>query len=466
MEAKLTTIRSEIEKHLSRSGHNLASFAKVSGLNRGSLSAILHGNPPKPMSLGQLDAVTRAFGFPEGWLYPLYVDECFSEERISRRRIEPFLIRCAEIGKQHCIEDALNRIMEYPKPLGILYSVAEKLFANGKIQESLVFYKIIVDNEMDSYSERMAICQYRIFKSLESLVDKEEQLRAVITFEPYRGRLPENMQLDGLLKLANVCFTLQKWKDMGKYADELRALANAIYRQERRRKNNIRKEELDLSRPLVLYYAQGYLLKATALTKLERYEEAKKYTAGYADLNWFEILDEEGREVVQEYSLFAVANVFTLEILMGNKAALPAYSAFLANNPGEILPGLVVIVEYANRYGFCVDKVLAQFSREMVRFEQFMDPINIDRLYRLRYQISMYLLDRGQYNQGVETILQSLQLAIRLNGAGNIIDCVTLFETYRHFATEQQQKKYGETLKELRKNEENPVNGIQRSGII
>ncbi|CQR58747.1 hypothetical protein [Paenibacillus riograndensis] len=466
MEAKLTTIRSEIEKHLSRSGHNLASFAKVSGLNRGSLSAILHGNPPKPMSLGQLDAVTRAFGFPEGWLYPLYVDECFSEERISRRRIEPFLIRCAEIGKQHCIEDVLNRIMEYPKPLGILYSVAEKLFANGKIQESLVFYKIIVDNEMDSYSERMAICQYRIFKSLESLVDKEEQLRAVITFEPYRGRLPENMQLDGLLKLANVCFTLQKWRDMGKYADELRALANAIYRQELRRKNNRRNEELDLSRPLVLYYAQGYLLKATALTKLERYEEAKKYTAGYADLNWFEILDEEGREVVQDFSLFAVANGFTLEMLMGNKAALPAYSAFLANNPGEILPGLVVIVESANRYGFSVDKVLAQFSREMVRFEQFMDPINIDRLYRLRYQISMYLLDRGQYNQGVETILQSLQLAIRLNGAGNIIDCVTLFETYRHFATEQQQKKYGETLKELRKNEENPVNGIQRSGII
>jgi hypothetical protein len=138
----------------------------------------------------------------------------------------------------------------------------------------------------------------------------------------------------------------------------------------------------------------------------------------------------------------------------------------LANNPGEILPGLVVIVESANRYGFSVDKVLAQFSREMVRFEQFMDPINIDRLYRLRYQISMYLLDRGQYNQGVETILQSLQLAIRLNGAGSIIDCVTLFETYRHFATEQQQKKYGETLRELRKNEENTVNGIQRSGII
>ncbi|WP_019914913.1 hypothetical protein [Paenibacillus sp. HW567] len=466
MEAKLTTIRSEIEKHLSRSGYNLASFAKVSGLNRGSLSAILHGNPPKPISLRQLDAFTRAFGFPEGWLYPLYVDECFSEERISRRRVEPFLIRCAELGKQHCIEDVLSRIMEYAKPLEILYSVAEKLFGSGKIQESIIFYKIIVDNEQDSYSERMAISQYRIFKSLESVVDKEEQLRAVITFEPFRGRLPENMQLDGLLKLANVCFTLHKWKDVEKYADELRALANGIYREQLRKKSGRRHEELNLERPLVIYYGHGYLAKATALTKQGKYEEAKKYTAGYADLSWFEILDEEGRHIVESFSLFAIANGFTLEMMIGNEAALPAYTAFLANNPGEILPGLVVIVESANRYGFSVDFVLAQFSREMVRFEQFMDPINIDRLYRLRYQISMYLLERELYNQGVESILQSLQLAIRLNGASNIIDCVTLFETYRNYATEQQQKKYGETIRELRKNEENTVNGIQRSGII
>lgn len=46
MENKLTTLRSAIEENLSRSGYNLASFAKVSGLNRGSLSAILHGHPP------------------------------------------------------------------------------------------------------------------------------------------------------------------------------------------------------------------------------------------------------------------------------------------------------------------------------------------------------------------------------------------------------------------------------------
>lgn len=93
-----------------------------------------------------------------------------------------------------------------------------------------------MDNEQDSYSERLAISQYRIFKSLMSVVNWEEKLRAVITFEPFRGRLPENLQLDGLLKLAQVTFTLHKYKEMEKYTDELRALASAMYREQLQRR--------------------------------------------------------------------------------------------------------------------------------------------------------------------------------------------------------------------------------------
>lgn len=466
MEAKLTTLRSEIEDNLSRSGHNLASFAKVSGLNRGSLSAILHGNPPKPISLRQLDAFNRAFGLPEGCLYSLYVDECFSEEKVSRRRVEPFLIRCAETGKQHCIDEVLSRMMEYPKPLDIVYSVADKLFTAGKMQEATVFYKIVVDNEQDSYSERLAISQYRIFKSLMSVVNWEEKLRAVITFEPFRGRLPENLQLDGLLKLAQVTYTLHKYKEMEKYTDELRALASAMYREQLQKKAGRRGEELKLERPLVFYYAHGYLLKATSLTKQGRYEEAKKYTAGYADLSWFQFLDDEGRSEVEAFRLFAIANSFTLEMLVGNYAVLPAYTAFLVDHPGEILPGLVIIIEAANRFGFAVDDVLEQFSVEMAHCVLYQDPMNIDRVYRLSYQLAIYHIDRERYMSGVDCILQCLTLAVELNSAKDLIDCVTLFETSRDHATDDQQKKYRELIQELRKNDENAVNIDQQSGMV
>lgn len=465
MEGKLTTIRSEIEKNLSRSGHNLASFAKICGLNRGSLSAILHGNPPKPMSLGQVDAIIRAFGFPEGWLYPLYVDECFNGEKVSRRRVEPFLIRCAEMGKQQCIDRTLNKLLECSKSLDIIYSVADKLFSKGKIQESLFFYEIVVENESDSYSERLAISHYRIFKYLQTL-DMEEKLRAVISFSPFRRRLPENMQLDGLLMLTQLCFSLRKWKEMEFYADELRTLANVTYREQLRKTDDARKEKLCIERPLVLYYGHGYLLKAISLTKQGQYEEAKKFTAGYADLSWFEGLDEDGHHHVDQFKLFAVGNSFTLEVLEGNIDVIPTYTAFLADNPGEILPGLITILESANRYNFSVDSVLTRFSREMLRFEQFQDIINIDRLYRLYYQIAIYFTNGKKYNKGVDYIIQSLELSIKLNNGMDFINCVTLFETVRDHATHDQQNKYRNLIKEVRMSEKITIDDGQRFSIV
>lgn len=466
MEGKLTTIRSEIERILSRSGHNLASFSKICGLNRGSLSAILHGNPPKPMSLGQVDAIIKAFGFPEGWLYPLYIEECFNEDKVSRRRVEPFLIRCAELGKQNCIDETINRLLECPKALDIIYSVADKLYNKGRIDESIYFFKVVTENESDSYSERLAISHLRIFKSILEIDDSDVKLRAVFTFEPFRGRLPENMQLDGLLQLTQLCFDLRKWEKMESFADEMRTLANAVYRDQLRKNTDSRVETLQMARPLVVYYGHGYLLKAVSLSKQGKYEEAMKYTAGYADLSWFEMLDEEGYDAVEHFKLFAIANGYTLEMLQGNVAVLQEYTAFLADHPGEILAGLITIMDSANRYGFTADDVLLRFSREMLRFEQYQEPNNVDRLYRLYYQISMYRINREQYSIGMEYLLKCLELAIKQNNGKDFINCVTLFETNREFASLDQQEKYGNLIKGVRKNEKITIDDGQRFSVV
>ncbi|WP_084146710.1 DNA-binding protein [Paenibacillus wynnii] len=468
MKANMPTIRSEIEKHLTHTGHNLASFAKMSGLNRGSLSAILHGNPPKPISLGQLDAITKAFGFPKGWFYTLYIEECFSENKVSRRRVEPFLIRCAEMGKTQCIDEVLNRILEYPKPLELIFSVAEKLFEQGRVKESIIFYTLVTENESDNYSDRLAISQYRIFKSLDSVVDMEEQLRAVITFEPFRGRLAENMALDGLLTLANVSFTLHKWKAVEKYADELRALAHGIYREElSRRRNGRRTEPLDLLKPLVLYYGHGYLLKAVALTKQGNYEDAKKYTAGYADLSWFELLDDESARVeVDNFRRFAEANTYTLELLSGNVGILPRYIDFLNAHPNEILPGLITIMHSANRYGNSVEGILTRFSREMLRFERFEDPINVDRRFRLNYQLAMYFINKEKYEKGIDYVIQCIKTSMAMNNGKGLLQCITLLEMNRDQASVKQLSEFQMLMKEVRINEKNAVDDDRRFGIV
>lgn len=463
---ELTTIRSEIEKQLSRSGHTLASFAKLSGLNRGSLSAILHGNPPKPISLSQLDTITKSLGFPAGWLYPLYVGECFSEHKISRRRLEPFLIRCTELGKQSCIDEVLGRLLESAKAVDIVYSVGEKLFNSGKVHESVAFYRIVAEIETDSTSERLAISQFRIFISEQAVVDMEERLRTLIVFEPFRGRLPEPLQLEGLLRLGKVCFHLHRWEEMEGYGDELRALAQGIYRQELVKSSSNSAETLRLERPLVFYYGHGYLIKALALTKQGHYAEAKKYTAGYADLSWFKLLDDEGRLAVEKFSIYAAANSFALELLGGNISVLSVYTAFLAENPGEILAGLIIIMQAANHYGFKADAILTRFSREIQRFEQFQDPINVERLYRLSYQTALYLTSHSQYQQAVQLVLQSLKLVIRLNNGKELIKVVILFEINREYADAAQLTEYGDIVKGLEQHPIAAANGNRHFGIM
>jgi hypothetical protein len=253
---------------------------------------------------------------------------------------------------------------------------------------------------------------------------------------------------------------------MESYADELRALANAVYRQELRRSGGKRTETICTERPLVVYYGHGYLLKATALTKQGEYEAAKKYTAGYADLSWFEVLDEAGHQAVDKFRLFAIGNNFTLELLEGNVNVVPDYVAFLADHPGEILPGLIIIMKSANLHKFSVDNVLTRFSREMLRFEQFEDPINIDRLYRLYYQVAIYQIRNKQYTTGVDYIIQSLELSIKTNNGIDFIKCVTLFETNRDYATQNQQEKYRNLIREVRKDEKITIDDGRHFSIV
>ncbi|MNC25696.1 hypothetical protein D3C75_737950 [compost metagenome] len=101
----------------------------------------------------------------------------------------------------------------------------------------------------------------------------------------------------------------------------------------------------------------------------------------------------------------------------------------------------------------------------MARFEQLQDSLNIERIYRLGYQLALYYSERRQYTLGVDYILQCLKAAIQLNSTKDILECVTLFEGSRENAAGQQLLRYGELIKGLRKNQELAANREQRSAI-
>ncbi len=60
------TIRSKIETELKQRGYSFSGFSKISGINRGTFSTMLNSNPPKPISVRQMDLITKALGYPEG----------------------------------------------------------------------------------------------------------------------------------------------------------------------------------------------------------------------------------------------------------------------------------------------------------------------------------------------------------------------------------------------------------------
>ncbi|WP_029098664.1 helix-turn-helix domain-containing protein [Brevibacillus thermoruber] len=440
------SLRSEIEHHLKEHDYTLSKLGELTGINPGHLNELLNGDPPRVITIGQLDAMAAALGQAPGWLYELYEEECFSEGKVSRSRVVPFLVRCAEIGRHDCMEQVVSKLLENPKNVSILFSVAEHLFERGKQKESVPFYQLVIENEKDSHAERFVMSQYRLFRALQG-TDAEKNWEAVIRFDPYRKWLPENHQLDALLQLANVCYTLRRWELVEKYADELRELAHVVYEDEICKRKNpksgqTQKTERPLERHLVVYYGQGYLLKGVALKNQGKYEEAKRYVDAYADLSWFEILDETGQAEVQKFRLWATANSYTLDMLTGKTDILPDYIRFLADHPNEVLPGLVTILKSANEYGFSVDHVLQQFGERISRFEGQQNVVRLSHHIQFRYQLAVYLLKKGKWKEGLEETVRCLVLSDTMMDYDNFKRCSALFWAHLQHASDQQKRTY------------------------
>ncbi|AQZ47674.1 putative DNA-binding protein [Paenibacillus larvae subsp. larvae] len=173
-------LRVELEKAIAETGCTLSSLAEYGGLSIGNLSASLqHKGKLRPITMKQLDTLTEALGLPEGHYYEYYLAEVSHNNKVSIPRMKSFLIRCAELGKTDLIMNAIHILVEHPKYTELLFSVVEELYLNGLVEESLLFYEEIIQEEKYNHSDRLAISHYRIFRaSIGS--DAEENYKAVI----------------------------------------------------------------------------------------------------------------------------------------------------------------------------------------------------------------------------------------------------------------------------------------------
>ncbi|KEQ24724.1 helix-turn-helix domain-containing protein [Paenibacillus tyrfis] len=423
-------LRWEIEDQMKLHGYSLNQVAELAGINAGNLSRALNG-VARSITIGQLDVLAQLFGKAPGWLYELYIEECISEEKWSRRRLIPYLVRCAELGRHDCIGPVISKLLDNSKNVSIIFAAAEQLFQTEKLREAEHFYQVVIDETKDSFSEMLAVSHYRLFLIAQG-TDAEKNWRAVIRFEPFRKRLLEHHQLAALLNLTKACFALQKWDEVKKFADELAKLSMALCRT---------REKVESERHLIYYYGIGLLFKSIALEKQELYDDAKKYVYSYASLEWPEPLDEEGQKEVEMFGIWGKANLYTLEVLTGNEGIIDEYADYLAslNWLEDILAGLITILKSANTYGFSVDHVLSRFSEAILAFHSFDDDLILsDRHIRFRYHNAIYEFRHGRIEAGLDETLHCLSLAHNMSRNEDYVRCTALFEQYKAYASEQQ----------------------------
>lgn len=451
-----TLLRIEIEKKIAASGMTLAEFSVRSGVNRGIFSAILRPESPKPISLNQLEKIGEGLGQPPDWMFEAYADECFFGGKPNRRRIEPFLVRCAELDRTDCIEAVLDRWMEDPRQLEHVFELAEDLYTRGQTIQSLTFYRRVVRDEKYHQSERLAVSQYRLFVASIG-EDNEQNLCAAIEFEPFCDKLPDRYRIDGIMRLYDIYLTLGKINKAEYYALELGEFARRLY--ETQMIHFLEKgfyPDLGLVKPLVVYYGYAYLSLENVQFRRGQLDEALASIQAYADLSWFPNQDDLARSQIAKFAKYARQNETHLKLLIGQEAeaTIRRCVEILETDPPETLVGLFFLLKAANRHGWDVRSILERFEGQFERAleEQGRYPRHnlLNRYENVCYEMALYFFARSECNIGYDRLLRGLDVAIAINDREMFAKCIPVFEKNRHSASKAQLERYSELLAKIK----------------
>ncbi len=409
-------------------------------MHSGTLSNILHGR--RPIAMQQLDRITQAMGHDEGFFYDLYIDNYIIDSSQDWRRIGPLLHRCADLNKLDCIQRIVQHVMDNLLYSPMLFDTAEELFAKDRLAAAALLYEFVAESERSQHSERLALCQYRLFTI--ALGDNQnENLRAADRFEPFVERLDEVDQLDALKELANTYRSLQRWDKVDELAVKMGRKARIQYDLQHGPHRKSKESHKAPGRPLFFYIAYSDLLRGNVCDELGDYEQALIHKYAYADLGW---VKEQGEEVDYWKSLFiewSEANVYITRLLSGDSKVIEPYANYIDMKKGELTIGLLYILKAANKYQFNVDDILYRFSQDIeTNFNELIQgrysrKLALDRQANLMFEIALYLLYKKDYSNGFRFLLDAVKNFKQINNEKYTLECVTLFERFRKAATQE-----------------------------
>ncbi|MET3207234.1 UNVERIFIED_CONTAM: transcriptional regulator with XRE-family HTH domain [Paenibacillus sp. PvR008] len=449
-------ILAELEEYLKQNGMTLAEFAECSGVHQRTLNNWILKH--RPVAIHQLDRMTLAMGLPEGYFYERYIEHYIIGLSPDWRRIEPVLYRCAELDKLEAIQRIVGHIMDNLLYSPKLFDVAEKLFAQDRHAAALLLYNGVAEAEKYQHSERLAICQYRIF-TIQIGDDQSRNLKAVTRFEPFVERLDEIDQLDALKNLANVYRSLRLWDDVDETARKMKEKAEIQYSLIHNEKRKERKHEKKTKSPLFGYVAYADLLCSGVCEAQGDYQQALQYTYAYANLDWVKETDEDTRHWIGLFRHWAEGNTYVNKLLSGDVSVLPDYVEYICTSPDksekEMVAKLMNVMIAANQYQIDVNEILQRFETVIDSFVQqnpsadmYTEQVIPEQSTRFKYELAKYYLNKGRYSHGFEYLLDVLSKSLAINKEAFFIRCIALFEQFKKFADVKAHVKYESLVSE------------------
>ncbi|MFK4302748.1 transcriptional regulator with XRE-family HTH domain [Paenibacillus sp. RC254] len=460
------TILAELEEYLKQNDLTLAQFAECSGVHQRTLNNWILKH--RPVAIHQLDRITLAMGLPEGFFYERYIDHYIIERSPDWRRIEPVLYRCAELDKLEAIKRVVGHIMDKLLYSPKLFDAAEILFAQGRHAAALLLYEGVAEGEKYQHSERLAICQYRMF-TIQVGDDQTRNLRAATLFEPFVERLDEIDQLDALKDLANVYRSLREWDKLDETARKMKGKAEIQYTlKHQQKKQKCVEHDKRLSRPMFVYITYADLLCASVCEAQGDYQQALDYTYAYVNLDWVKETDEDTLHWIGLFGHWAEGNVFVNKLLSGDTSVLLDYVEYIAATDGtdqEMITKLLNVLMATNQYQINVDEILQRFKTEIDSFAQqrpsadmYTQQVVPDQYARFDYELAYYYLHKGIYAVGFKHLMNASIKANILNNETYFINCMGLFVRFQAHAVPETKAEYFNLIEKVW------VNNVEKNG--
>lgn len=253
----------------------------------------------------------------------------------------------------------------------------------------------------------------------------------------------EGGNLDTTVKILKMAFQLENWDQVNELADQLFLKAMGIYRlRQDARTGNALPRNLHNERPLVYYIGFSHLMNGIGMQKRLRFKESREYVMKYKDLRWISSLNQAELEEVAYYESAATTNLYVLDLLEGKSEALPDYMNYLMNNPDQLLPCLITLLEANRLTGLPIEDYLQGFNSNIQNFDNSENSINVSYYLTLMFELALYYNRERRVHEAIDALLQCFSICSRTGIEMYLKKYVALFENLRDQATAQQIASY------------------------